>query len=83
MRVVRSAHVSLGQRLGRLARSVGAATAVGRIDADEIVDAASGLTAADFAGSVEILTVKSVNSAGRIPALYIGRIETNAEARHV
>ena len=69
---LRSAHVRLGHRLGALARQVGTAAAAGLMDADEIIDPRTGLTASDFRDSLEILTVASVRPAGTVPYALTG-----------
>jgi hypothetical protein len=74
MRSLRGAHQSLGRRLSDLARHVGSAAAAGHLDADELVDVRSGLTAADFQESVDILTVQALEPAGDVPYLVIGRL---------
>jgi hypothetical protein len=74
IRSLRGAHVKLGRRLADLARHVGSAAVAGRLAADEVVDEASGLTAADFQQSVEILTVATVEDAGDVPSLLAGRL---------
>jgi hypothetical protein len=79
MRGLRRAHVRLGHRLGALARHVGSHSAAGLIDDDEIIDERSGLTASDFRDSVEILTVRSVQPAGRVPYAVTGLLRTSEE----
>lgn len=74
IRSLRGAHVKLGRRLAELARHVGSAAAAGRVAADEVVDEASGLTAADFQDSVDIVTVTAVEDAGDVPSLLVGRL---------
>jgi hypothetical protein len=71
---LRRAHVRLGQRLSSLSRTVGSALASGHIDADEIIDERSGLTAADFQDSVDILTVSSIEDVGQVPYMLVGRL---------
>jgi hypothetical protein len=78
MRSLRGAHVRLGHRLSELARQVGSAVVQGRIDSDEVMDERSGLTAADFQDSVDILTVTAVEPVGEVPYLLLGRL-TDAE----
>lgn len=74
IRSLRGAHVKLGRRLADLARHVGSAAAAGHVAADEVVDEASGLTAADFQDSIEIVVVTSVADAGQIPSILVGRL---------
>lgn len=76
---LRRSHVRLGQRLGALARRIGPEAADGLIEADEVIDEQSGLTAADFGNSVEILEVAATSSGGRIPYAVAGRIWTGEE----
>jgi hypothetical protein len=84
MRSLRAAHVRLGKRLSELARQVGSATAAGRVAADEVVDERSGLTVADFQDSIDILTVRSVEAAGEVPWMVVGRLnEAEKEAGDV
>jgi hypothetical protein len=84
MRSLRAAHVRLGKRLSELARQVGSATAAGRVAADEVVDERSGLTAADFQDSIDIVTVRSVEAAGDVPWMVVGRLnEAEKEAGDV
>lgn len=80
MRALRSAHIRLGQRLGTLARQVGSGAAAGQIDDDEIIDERSGLTASDFRDSIEILTVRAVRPAGRVPYAVAGVLRTADES---
>jgi hypothetical protein len=74
MRSLRGAHQRLGRRLSELARHVGSASAAGHLDADELVDDRSGLTAADFQESVDILTVTTIRPVGDVPYLLVGRL---------
>jgi hypothetical protein len=77
---LRGAHVKLGQRLGQWARTVGSAAVAGRIGADEVIDARSGLTAADFAGSIDILRVTAVvDDIGPVPSGMTGRLTESQE----
>lgn len=70
----RETHRQLLQRVGQLARHVGAAAAAGRIEADEIIDARSGLTAADFRGCVDLVRVRRISDAGVVPFIVTGRL---------
>jgi len=81
MDVLRSAHVKLGQRLANMARSVGSAAATGRMDPDEVVDERSGLTAADLAESVDIVTVVSIEDHGIVPISLTGRLTESQEVQ--
>jgi hypothetical protein len=74
IRSLRGAHVRLGQRLSDMARRVGPAVAAGRIASDEVVDERSGLTAADFLDSIDLLTVSSIEPAGIVPYVIVGRL---------
>ena len=74
MRSLRGAHQSLGRRLSEVARQVGSAVAAGHLAADELVDERSGLTAADFQESVDILTVNTIEPVGDVPYLVVGRL---------
>lgn len=74
---LRSAHRALGHRLGALARRVGSATSAGFMEEDEIIDARTGLTAADFRDSVEILVVHEVAPAGSVPYAVTGRLRAS------
>lgn len=80
MQALRNAHVRLGQRLGTLARQVGPQASSGLIDEDEIIDERTGLTASDFRSSVEILTVRSIRAAGRIPYVLAGTLRAAHES---
>jgi hypothetical protein len=71
---LRRAHQRLGLRLGSLARQVGSATAAGLLAPDEIIDERTGLTAADFADSIDIVTVVAVEPAGDVPYVLTGRL---------
>jgi hypothetical protein len=71
---LRRAHQRLGFRLGALARQVGSATAAGLLAPDEIIDERTGLTAADFADSIDIVTVVAVEPAGDVPYVLTGRL---------
>lgn len=79
MRSLRGAHQSLGRRLSEVALQVGSAVAAGQLAADELVDERSGLTAADFQESVEILTVKTIDPVGEVPYLVVGRLSEPEE----
>lgn len=79
MRSLRGAHVRLGRRLSEIARQVGSAAAAGRVAADEVVDERSGLTAADFQDSMDILTVRLVEAAGDVPYMVVGRLNEAEE----
>ena len=79
MRSLRGAHQSLGRRLAEVARQVGSAVAAGRLASDELIDERSGLTAADFQESVDILTVKTVEQVGEVPSLVLGRLNQSDE----
>jgi hypothetical protein len=70
----RGAHAQLMERVGALALQVGPAASAGVIDADEMIDERSGLTASDFQGCVEILQVASLSAVGPVPSLVIGRL---------
>jgi hypothetical protein len=71
---LRRAHQRLGQRLGALSRHVGGAAAAGLIAPDEVIDDRSGLTAADFADSIDILTIAAIDDAGDVPFIVTGRV---------
>jgi hypothetical protein len=73
IRTLRHAHVRLLSRLASLARSVGPAAAHGHLPADEILDAASGLTAADIETAVVIVTIDRVERADAVPRILAGR----------
>ena len=79
MRSLRGAHQSLGRRLSGVALQVGSAAAAGQLAADELVDERSGLTAADFQESVDILTVKTIEPVGEVPHLVVGRLSDSEE----
>ena len=74
MRSLRGAHVQLGKRLSELARQVAPAAAAGRLASDEVIDERSGLTAADFRDSMEILTVSAIEPVGEVPYMVVGRL---------
>lgn len=76
---LRSAHRALGQRLGSLARSIGGGVLDGTLAADDVIDERSGLTAADFRDSIEVVAVRSVEPAGIVPSLLTGRIHAATE----
>lgn len=76
---LRYAHQVLGHRLGALARRVGSASAAGLVGDDEIIDERTGLTASDFRDSVEILTVRTVARAGRVPYAVTGRLRSSED----
>jgi hypothetical protein len=80
MQALRNAHVRLGQRLGALARQVGPQAGSGLIDEDEIIDERTGITASDFRDAVEILAVRSVRPAGRIPFALAGILRAADES---
>jgi hypothetical protein len=73
----RDSHKNLMQRVGTLAMHVGPAASAGALRADEVIDAKSGLTAADFRDSVEILTIQSIESIGRLPLSLTGRLHNS------
>jgi hypothetical protein len=79
MRSLRGAHQSLGKRLSEVALQVGSAVAAGKLAADELVDERSGLTAADFQESVDILTVRTIERVGEVPYLVVGRLSDSEE----
>lgn len=72
MQTLRHAHVRLGRRLAALTRSLGPAGSRGALPADEVLDAASGLTAADVETAVVVLTVARIEPAPAVPALLTG-----------
>jgi hypothetical protein len=74
MRSLRGAHVRLSKRLPEIARHVGSATAAGRVARDEVIDERSGLTAADFQDSIDIVTVRTVERVGETPYVVVGRL---------
>jgi len=78
LRVLRGAHVRLGQRVARLARRVGPG-ASNEPDPDAYLDERSGLTAADFAHAVEVLTVRGIAPAGVVPASVLGRLNESED----
>jgi hypothetical protein len=73
MQTLRHAHMRLGKRLAALTRSLGPASSRGAVPADEILDAASGLTAADVETAVVVLTVARIEPVPAVPALMTGR----------
>jgi hypothetical protein len=79
MRSLRGAHSRLGKRLSEVARQVGSAAAAGRLASDEVVDERSGLTAADFQDSLDILTVRRMEPAGDVPYIVVGRLNDTKE----
>lgn len=79
MRSLRGAHVQLGRRLSEVARHVGSAAASGALARDEVVDELTGLTAADFHDSLDILTVRTVEAAGDVPYAVVGRLNDASE----
>ena len=74
MTSLRGAHIRLRHRLSDMATRIGSAAVAGTIAEDEVVDERSGLTAADFRDSVDILTVQSIEPAGEVPYLVVGRL---------
>lgn len=77
---LRSAHRRLGHRVGALARQVGSATVAGALELDELIDERTGLTAADFRDSIEILEVRSVDPAGQVPYAVTGHLRAPGES---
>jgi hypothetical protein len=75
----RDAHARLMHRVGTLALQVGPAASSGAVRADEVIDARSGLTAADFQGCVEILRVSSIEPIGLVPLVAVGRLREARE----
>lgn len=73
---LRGTHQRLGNRLGALARRVGGAAVAGYVDQDEIIDEKSGLTAADFRDSIEIIAIRSVSAGGRVPYAVTGQLHS-------
>jgi hypothetical protein len=73
----RDSHKNLMQRVGALAMHVGPAASAGALRADEVIDARSGLTAADFRDSVEILTIQAIEPVGCVPMSSIGRLRSS------
>jgi hypothetical protein len=73
---LRGAHVRLGNRIGALSRRVGGAAAAGHVDEDEVIDEKSGLTAADFRDSIEILTIRTINEGGNVPYAVTGQLRS-------
>jgi hypothetical protein len=74
IRSLRGAHDSLTRRLSELALHIGSATAAGYLHPDELVDERSGLTAADFQESIDILTVSSIEEMDDMPYVLLGRL---------
>jgi hypothetical protein len=72
MRGLRAAHVRLGHRLAAMARRVGPQAAAGMVDEDEIIDERTGITASDFRDSIDVVTVRAVEPAGRVPFAITG-----------
>jgi len=75
----RGAHAQLMQRIGALALRVGPGASLGSIDADQVIDERSGLTAADFQGSVEILRIRSIAPQGLVPLSVVGRLHEDRD----
>jgi hypothetical protein len=73
IRTLRGAHGRLKTRFASLARVSGPAAAQGRLRADEILDEASGLTAADIESAIVMVTVNRVERADAVPRLLVGR----------
>lgn len=76
---LRHAHRALGFRLGALARHVGLESAAGPTGDDEIIDERTGLTTSDFRDSVEVLAVRAVHPAGKVPYAVTGRLRAPSE----
>ncbi len=74
---LRAAHVRLGHRLAVIARRVGPRAAAGLVDDDEIIDERTGITASDFRDSIDILTVQTVEAAGRVPFAVTGLLRSS------
>ncbi len=74
IRSFRGAHLRLSQRVSDMALRVGPAAVAGLIAPDEVVDERSGLTAADFQDSIDLLTVSSIDPAGPVPYVIVGRL---------
>lgn len=74
IRSFRGAHLRLSQRVSDMALRVGPAAVAGLIAPDEVVDERSGLTAADFLDSIDLLTVSSIDPAGPVPYVIVGRL---------
>jgi hypothetical protein len=74
IRSLRGAHVRLGHRLSAMAAQVRSTAMASNVDEDEVVDERSGLTVADFRESVEVLTVRTIEPAGEMPYLLVGRM---------
>jgi len=81
IRSLRGAHDSLTRRLSELALRVGSAAAAGYLRPDELVDERSGLTAADFQESIDILAVRSIEEVGDMPYVLLGRLHEAEEDR--
>ncbi len=79
IRTLRGAHAKLGRRLIRLEQQLGPAAATGRLAGDELVDEASGLTAADFQHSIDLAGVASTEAAGDVPRVLTGRLRASEE----
>ena len=47
------------------------------MDDDEIIDARTGITASDFRDSIDILTVQTVEAAGRVPFAVTGLLRSS------
>jgi hypothetical protein len=78
MRVLRGAHRELGQRIGHIARTVGAATVAGSVSADELIDRRTGLTAGDFREAIEIVEIASISEPIRTPWVLTGRLTASS-----
>lgn len=72
MRTLRGAHIKLGRRLAGLVRSLGPAVEDGRLRGDEVVDEASGLTAADLESAVVMLKVIKIDRVPEVPHVLAG-----------
>jgi hypothetical protein len=70
----RRAHATLMERVGALALQVGPAASAGAVPRDEVIDEASGLTAADFQGCIEILRIRSIEPVGPVLIAVVGRL---------
>lgn len=79
METLRHAHVRLGRRLAALTRSLGPAADAGSLPADEILDRASGLTAADVETAVVMATVARVEKVPAVPHILAGQRRTPDE----
>ncbi|MEV0135421.1 hypothetical protein AB0H83_44105 [Dactylosporangium sp. NPDC050688] len=73
MRTLRHSHGRLQRRLASMVRSAGPAAANGRLRPDEVLDEASGLTAADIETAVIVVTVASVEVVDAVPRVLAGR----------